>query len=352
MPRESKLTLNQIEAMRPGARAAIRTCMGVKASDRVFVLTDRVTGPIGRLLSEEAAEVGAQAVMREIEQFGPRPMTELTDGLRRELLAFRPTVTFYAAASQPGELPFRMALRVFLTQELKVRHGHMPGVTPQLMVEGMRADYKVVAALTRAVYDLARETSEIRVTTPDGTDLTAQISPRLRWVPSTGIYHEQGQWGNLPEGETFTCPQTLDGTLVAHILGDYFSEKYGVLEHPVIFHIADGRVAAVECKNAAIAVEMTDYLDSSENGRRAGEFAIGTNIGLKKLTGNLLQDEKLPGVHVAFGNPYPHETGADWSSKVHVDVIPIHCAIAMDGQFIMRDGKFDYELLGVSPTGR
>jgi leucyl aminopeptidase (aminopeptidase T) len=352
MPRESKLTLNQIEAMRPGARAAVRTCMGVTPNDRVFVLTDRVTSAIGRLLSEESAEVGAQAMMRELEYYGPRPMTEFGEELRRELITFRPTVTFYAAGSQPGELPFRMALRVFLLQDLKVRHGHMPGVTSQLMVEGMRADYKIVAALTRAVYDLARETSVIRVTTPDGTDLTAGISPQLRWVPSTGIYHEQGQWGNLPEGETFTCPETLDGTLVAHILGDYFSEKYGVLESPVIFHIAGGRVTAVESKNAALAVEMTDYLDSAENGRRAGEFAIGTNIGLKKLVGNLLQDEKLPGIHVAFGNPYPHETGADWTSKVHVDVIPLNCTIEMDGHVVMRDGRFDYELLGVSPTGR
>ena len=223
--------------------------------------------------------------MYDLEQFGHRPMTEFQDNLRRELVNFRPTVTFYAAASQPGELPFRMALRVFLLQELKVRHGHMPGITPQLMIEGMRADYKVVAALTRAVYDLGRETRTIRVTTPDGTDLTALISPHLRWVPSTGIYHEQGQWGNLPEGETFTCPETLDGTLVAHILGDYFSEKYGVLEHPSSSTSPDGRVTAVESKNHDVAIEITEYLDSSENGRRAGEFAIGTNIGLKKLTG-------------------------------------------------------------------
>ncbi len=350
--REARMSLNQIESMRAGARTAVRTCMGVKANDRVFVLTDRTTNAIGRLLSEESAEVGAEAVIYDLESFGPRPMTEFHDNLRRELLAFKPTVTFYAAASQPGELAFRMALRVFLVQDLKVRHGHMPGVTPQLMTEGMRADYKLVAALTRAVYDLGRETRTIHVTTPDGTDLTALISPHLRWVPSTGIYHEQGQWGNLPEGETFTCPETIDGTLVAHILGDYFSEKYGVLADPVIFHLADGRVAAVESKNRDVALEITEYLDSSENGRRAGEFAIGTNIGLKKLVGNLLQDEKLPGIHVAFGNPYPHETGANWTSQVHVDVIPVNCTIMMDDQEVMRDGRFDYELLGVSPSGR
>jgi leucyl aminopeptidase (aminopeptidase T) len=352
MSKEPRLTLAQIEAMRPGARTAVRTCMGVRAQDRVFVLTDRATSAIGRLISEEAADAGAQTIVGELEQFGLRPMTEFQSNLRGELRAFSPTVTFYAASSQPGELPFRMQLRVFLLEELKVRHAHMPGVTQQLMLEGMRADYKIVAALTRAVYDLGRETRTIEVTTPDGTNLIAKISPDLRWVPSTGIYHEQGQWGNLPEGESFTCPETLDGVLVAHVLGDYFSEKYGVLEQPVIFHLSDGRVTAVECARADIALEITDYLDSSENGRRAGEFAIGTNIGLKRLTGNLLQDEKLPGIHVAFGNPYPHETGADWTSSVHVDVIPVQCTIVMDGQTVMQDGRFNYDLLGVSPSGR
>src|SRR5512139_2081826 len=118
MQREPRMSLSQIESMRAGARTAVRTCMGVRESDRVFVLTDRVTNAIGRLLSEEAAEVGAQAVMYDLEHFGQRPMTEFRDNLRHELMSFRPTVTFYAAASQPGELAFRMALRVFLVQEL------------------------------------------------------------------------------------------------------------------------------------------------------------------------------------------------------------------------------------------
>ena len=120
----------------------------------------------------------------------------------------------------------------------------------------------------------------------------------------------------------------------------------------MVFRLTDGLVTAIESENPVVAVELADYLDSSENGRRVGEFAIGTNIGLRKLTGNLLQDEKLPGIHVAFGNPYPHETGADWTSNVHIDVIPINCTIEVDSQIIMRNGQFDYELLGVSPTGR
>jgi leucyl aminopeptidase (aminopeptidase T) len=90
----------------------------------------------------------------------------------------------------------------------------------------------------------------------------------------------------------------------------------------------------------AIADELQAYLDSTPNGRRAGEFAIGTNVSLSALSGNLLQDEKIPGLHIAFGDPYPAETGARWTSKVHVDAIATDCTIMVDGQALMRDGQF------------
>jgi leucyl aminopeptidase (aminopeptidase T) len=346
------ISLKQLEAMRAGARVAARTCMGVGPADRVFILTDRPTHGIGRLLAEESSEAGGEVLVRDLEQYAERPTTAVPEQLRTDLRRFRPTVTFYAASSQPGEVTFRTALRVFLLDEIGARHGHMPGITAQLMQEGMRTDYRVVSSVTTAVYDMARYAAGCRVTTPDGTDLTIRFDPDLRWVNCTGIYHQAGKWGNLPEGETYTCPLAVDGVLVAHIIGDYFSEKYGVLAQPVIFTIQEGRVTAVRGENASLVAEITAYLDSAENGRRVGEFAIGTNVGLHKLTGNLLQDEKLPGIHVAFGNPYPAETGAKWSSPVHVDVIPLRCTIEMDGEIIMTDGKFDYEMLGVAtPRG-
>jgi aminopeptidase len=222
------------------------------------------------------------------------------------------------------------------------------------MVEGMRTDYQTIAAVTNKVYDLARTASTIRVTTPDGSDLTAAFDPALRWIPSTGIYNLPGKWGNLPDGETFTCPKDVNGRLVVHLLGDYFSAKYGVLANPITIEIRDGVATAIrgeEATGQAIADELSAYLDSAPSGRRVGEFAIGTNIGLKQLVGNLLQDEKFPGLHIAFGNPYPDETGADWSSRVHVDVIATHCTITVDSRILMRDSRFDYSVLKMQVPG-
>jgi len=132
----------------------------------------------------------------------------------------------------------------------------------------------------------------------------------------------------------------VNGILVCDVLGDFFSEKYGVLKQPITLTVKDSYITHVACEDAAIEKDVRDYLFSTPDGNRAGEFAIGTLTSLKQLSGNLLQDEKMPGLHVAFGNPYPEFTGADWSAQIHVDVIPSCCTIEIDGREIMRDGQF------------
>jgi aminopeptidase len=348
MPTDSShLSLAQMETMRAGARTAVQTCMGVGSADRVFILTDQITHGIGRLLCEEASDAGGEVLLHDLEQYDQRPITALPEKLRSEILNFHPTVTFYAAAGLPGETTFRTGLQVFLHNDLNVRHAHMIGINTQLMQEGMRTDYRSVANVTRAVYDMARLAERIHVTTPDGTDLNATFDPGLRWVPRTGIYHRAGSWGNLPEGETFACPKTVEGTLVAHVVGDPSSAARGVLNKPVTIQIKEGLATSIRCDDPNVAAELTAQMESAENGRRVGEFAIGTNVGLWHLVGNLLQDEKIPGAHLAFGDPLPAETGASWLSPVHIDVIPVRCTITVDDETIMRDGHFDYELLGV-----
>ena len=184
--------------------------------------------------------------------------------------------------------------------------------------------------------------------TPKGTDFTAALNPDFSWIPCHGLYHEPGKWGNLPEGETFTSPGNANGVLVVDELGDYFSERYGILETPVRFDVKNGRVKSVRSEDKSLEEYVQSYIYGAENADRVGEFAIGTNIALTGLVGNLLQDEKFPGVHVAFGDPYGKQTGADWKSDHHVDVIPTQCTIDVDGRRIMSDGEFAAENTGES----
>src|ERR1700693_3738240 len=339
-----KLDLSKMsfeERLQYGAENAVR-CMGVTSHDRVFIITDYERENIARRVAVAALDRHADVTIRFLEHFGERPLTAFPDELRNDLLRTRPTVSYYIATAKPGEIRFRIPLLPFLVQELKVRHGHMIGIDEEVMVEGMCADYDEVFSLTNQVYDLVRNAETIHVTSVKGSDVTATFHKDWKWIPCHGRYDVQGKWGNLPEGEVFTAPATVDGVLVCDVLGDYFSPKYGVLQQPVTLTVRDGYITDVSSKTGALAEELRGYLFSVPNGNRAGEFAIGTLSSLKQLTGNLLQDEKMPGLHVAFGNPYPEFTGADWHSTIHVDVIPTRCTIEVDGREIMHDGIFTF----------
>lgn len=327
------------ERLALGAENAVR-CMSVTASDRVVILTDFEREGIARRVAMAALARHADVAVRFLEHYGERPLTAFPDTLRQDIINARPTVTYYIATAKPGEITFRLPMLPFLVNELRVRHGHMIGIDEQLMTEGMCADYDEVFSLTNQVYDLVRNAKSIHVTSAKGSDVTATFNKDWKWIACHGRYSEQGTWGNLPEGEVFTAPASVDGVLVCDVLGDYFSEKYGVLKHPVTLVVKDGYITDVSSEDEAMAKDVRDYLFSTPNGNRAGEFAIGTLTSLKRLAGNMLQDEKMPGLHAAFGNPYPEFTGADWKAKIHVDVIPSDCTIEVDGRVIMRDGEF------------
>src|SRR5205085_12118157 len=107
----------------------------------------------------------------------------------------------------------------------------------------------------------------------------------------------------------------------------------------------------VECADAAVKKDFEDYINQYPDGNRAGELRVGTLIGLDHFIGNLLQDEKFPGVHVAFGHPYPEDTGAQWDAPAHIDIIAKEVTIKLvmrssgEEKVIMQDGKYIEEIL-------
>ena len=165
--------------------------------------------------------------------------------------------------------------------------------------------------------------------------------PELKWLKTSGIISPH-KWGNLPGGETFTTPDRVDGTFVIDgVVGDYLCEKYGDLGGcPLTICVENSRLLEAHCENKQLEKEFWDYCHTDENSDRVGEFAIGTNIAVHDVIGNILQDEKIPGIHIAFGNPYGAHTGADWYSATHIDVVGRRFDIWIDGQQIMHNGAF------------
>jgi aminopeptidase len=320
---------------RVGARNAVRVCLGVGERDRVAVVRNGGADEIADALEEEAAGTGAQVREFPMERWAERPAAAFPEDLAAAIRDFAPTVSLYVGNALPGEIGFRQAMIRLLTEELSCRHGHMVGIDDQLMQDGMAADYEEIYRVTRAVYQVVRQAARIEVKTALGTELTATFDPRLRWVSCDGRYHEAGRWGNLPEGETYTAPASVDGVIVGEEMGDDFAPRYGLFERPVRMRLEGGRLAGFEAPgNPALAADIDAYMGRHPNSKRVGEFAIGT------IVGNFLQDEKFPGVHIAFGDPYGHETGADWACPTHVDVLASHADVVVDGHRIMAGGKF------------
>ncbi|HKR28697.1 MAG TPA: aminopeptidase, partial [Acidobacteriaceae bacterium] len=223
----------------------------------------------------------------------------------------------------------------------RMRHAHMVNITPQIMCEGMRADYELVDRLSQKVIEKARKARLIRATTPAGTDIRATMNPQYKWLKTSGII-SRDKWGNLPGGEIFTTPGEVNGRFVVDgVVGDYLCAQYGLLEAtPLTIEIRANRIVSCSSDNRDLQRDFEAYTHTDENSGRVGEFAIGTNIGVKRVIGNILQDEKFPGIHIAFGNPYGEHTGAEWRSTTHIDVVGLRFNIWIDDEPIMREGKF------------
>ena len=217
----------------------------------------------------------------------------------------------------------------------------MVNINRQIMLEGMRADFLKVDRISTKVVDTVRRAKQVRAKTPAGTDLTADLSPDYRWIKTSGIISPD-KWGNLPGGEVFTTPGEVNGTFVIDgVVGDWLCAKFGSLRaNPLTIHIKGNRLTEAHSANRELQDDFWRYTHTDENSDRVGEFAIGTNIELKDVIGQILQDEKYPGVHIAFGNPYGAHTGAQWYSSTHIDVVGRNFDIWVDGAQIMRNGQF------------
>jgi len=328
-----------------GVNQAVENCLKIQPGEKALIITDEQTIEIGSALKAAIEKIAGSVRFFVMEDFGTRPI-DMPPAIEDAIKAA--DVSIYAAQGAEGELQtFRMPMLKAIEANTTLRHGHMIGITPRIMCDGMCGDYKEIQRISRLVYEKVKSASEIQVITEKGCNFTGRFSPELKWLISDGDI-KPGHWMNLPDGEVFTSPIDVEGRVVIDgCLGDYFAEKYASLEHtPIIVDISNGRAIreSIECADEQLRKEFTAYLfENDENSHRIGEFAIGTNTGLTELIYNLLQDEKFPGIHIAFGSPLPGKTGADWDCKSHVDGVIISPTIIADGQKIMQKGQFRLE---------
>jgi aminopeptidase len=331
-------TLSFDPELTPGARNAVNVCLRIQPSEKVTVITDEATREIAASLVRELEAVGAPYRAWILEELAPRPLTDLPREIMDDLETSQ--VSIFAVQAQANELRSRMQMTDVVNRQ-KIRHAHMVNINHQIMLEGMRADFLKVDRISSKVVEIVRRAKQVRAKTAAGTDLIADLSPDYRWLKTSGIISPD-KWGNLPGGEVFTTPGEVNGTFVIDgVVGDWLCAKFGSLrENPLTIQVKGNRLTEAHSENHELEDDFWTYTHTDENSDRVGEFAIGTNVELKDVIGQILQDEKYPGVHIAFGNPYGAHTGAQWYSSTHIDVVGRNFDIWVDDAQIMRNGQF------------
>jgi len=328
-----------------GAHNAVDICLAITRGEKVALIADEPSREVAASIAAALDSAGAKTTCLLVESIAPRPLTtappEVLEALERcdaGILCVQP---------QQGELAARMAI-VATVERRRIRYAHMVGVTPAIMRQGMRADYHLVDRLSSVLCERMHTAASLRVSTKYGTSLTATFDPTLQWVKTSGLISPR-YWSNLPAGEVFTTPASVDGVFVCNgTAGDYFGGKYGDLfRTPMTLEIAGGRLAGVHCERRDLEREFNEYCHTDGFSDRVGELAFGTNLALSDMIGILLQDEKVPGVHLAFGDPYGSQTGADWKSTTHVDVLTRECDVWIGNDQVIASGRYLLDVLGL-----
>ena len=325
-----------------GARSAVTTCLRIDPTEKVTLITDRATAPIAAALAAQLAERGCPWNAFVLEDLAPRPLTDMPAAVLADMETSQ--VSIFAVQVQPNELRSRMQMTDVVNRR-HMRHAHMVNISPEIMCQGMRADFDLVDRLSQKVLERARKATRIRATTAAGTDIVADMNPAYKWFKTSGIISTE-KWGNLPGGECFTSPGEVNGTFVVDgVVVDWLCARYGLLAAtPLTIEIAGNRIVSCSSQNKQLEADFWAYTHTDENSDRVGEFAIGTNLGVERVIGNILQDEKFPGIHIAFGNPYGEHTGAPWRSGTHIDVVGLGFNIWLETEAgeeqIMREGRF------------
>ncbi|MFM8323203.1 MAG: aminopeptidase [Chloroflexota bacterium] len=144
---------------------------------------------------------------------------------------------------------------------------------------------------------------------------------------------------NMPDGEIFTGP--VEESVNGWVRFTYPAIHSGREVEDVELRFKDGKVVeASAAKNQEFLLAM---LDSDPGARFLGEFAIGTNFGIRRFTKSILFDEKIGGsFHMAVGAGYP-ETGSCNKSAIHWDFIcdmRDDSEILVDGELFYKNGQF------------
>jgi len=307
------------------SRFVIQHSMGMQAGETVLVIVDTPKRPIGEALVLAARELGGEGILVEMTPRvanGTEPPKSIAAAMAAANIVLAPTsksLTHTKARKEACEAGARIAT--------------MPNITAEIMVNTLQGDITPIVNSCLQYAGMLTGADTVRITSPGGTDLTLSLTGRSA-LPDLGVYHQPGQYGNLPAGEVYAAPleSTANGTLVI----DGSMAGIGMVDEPIHMTVRNG--LAVDIEGGAAARKLVEILEPyGQEARNIAEIGLGMNP-YAVMQGVVLVDEKVLGtVHIALGNNITF--GGQVGVPIHLDGLVLSPTVEVNGKIVIAEGK-------------
>ena len=303
----------------------LKHCMNLRNNESCLIVTDSKLKNIGNALYKNSLKITKKSKIIPTtipKAHGEEPPQKIADEMLKHDVILMPT-TKSLSHTRARENAIKTGARI----------ASMPGITKDTMQRALNINFNKIKAINERLISKLKNKSNIKITTKLGTKVEFEIKNR-KWMSDDGIiYNKKRAFGNLPGGEIFIAP--LEGKANGTIIVDASVGGLGKVDKNIKINVKNGFIEKI--KGGKTAIQFKKSLKNKLY-KNVAELGIGTNYKAK-ITGNVLEDEKVAGTcHIAFGNN--KHFGGKVDVPFHVDVVIKKPTIYAGGVLIMKEGKF------------
>jgi leucyl aminopeptidase (aminopeptidase T) len=326
--------------LRQEAELIIDTCFSVEKDDAVTIIHDDSRVDEARMLAEVAVDRGAWPVLMNNE-------IQVRRGLADTHFPMAPPRNLHNAMTSSDEIIIVTNLEwanrfahVPAVKESCANNAKIASVEPGMGEWGLTLE-QIDAATQRARDAMAalKGATEVRMTSPKGTDVTITIEGRPA-LEITPIKKRGQMMGPLPlwsEVAFAAVEDQTEGTVVVDgvMLGIGLP---GQVENTITWTVEKGR--AVKIEGADEAERLRAVIDGVENATVIGEFAFG--VSDIAPFGTPSEKGRVGTAHLALGDNHLAYPGGQNVCKLHLDGVILDASLQVvdSGQYIVKDGQW------------
>ena len=305
-------------------------CLAVRGGERVVLVTDAGTdGAVVAGLEEGIARRGASPVLARIPVPalpGSEPPSAVAAMMLEAGAVIELTSLFIGSSTARQQATLA-----------GVRYLAMPGVRLDTFRDDgpLTVDFDAIRSDAEQVGRAWDGAERFRLTTPGGTDLRGSVQGRPGRVLH-GLAREAGAYMAPPDIEAGTAPVEGTTTGIVVVDADLLFMGQGPLPEPVVIHVAQGEMVALEGAEAGRLEEMLARC-ADERMRNVAEVSMAFNPA-GRVCGVAMETESARGTaHIALGNSIAY--GGVVDAVAHLDCVMKDATLEVDGRPVMVTGE-------------